>query len=450
MTASASIMPERIIWNEMAVNMINWHKIPPVKIWTAIVSAIVTLVCTGTAWAGNPEIIPGPPGPLVQVTEAAKIWDMEKKEKGPSWSAFPAYMKNKDSWRLIPREKTDYIPKGDVIIENKYFYICFNAFHQDALHVKADDRTLWQNIQYECHYPDKIEIGGVKEYLGGEKSVRIVKNTPDEVIVEHRGTADRRKYPMVFAYRIFKDKPWVQALAVEKTGMLGIHGKVRIGLAVPEEGNDYVVDSLRDPKNCYVPPLQKGKLIICFYESGVNPFMWVLTFPSFERANTYFNCDSGPKGDTMWWGGTAGYPKNSPGCLTATYSRFGNQKEPVVEGALAYWHNWHRDDVDRSIKKGETYTSTWKPPYPGKWRMTARVAEKKYNQGFNYDGKTKFPASYFSKDVFDGVFTITSAIDGHLDYVIMYMYDRTKDTPPDVYTPMDQYRWTIQNAEVRP
>ena len=76
--------------------------------------------------------------------------------------------------------------------------------------------------------------------------------------------------------------------------------------------------------------------------------------------------------------------------------------------------------------------------------MTVRIAEKKYDQGFNYDGKTKFPAEYFTKDVYDGKFTFKSPKDGWLDYVIMYMYDRTKDTPKDVFTPMDQYRWTMK------
>jgi predicted amidohydrolase len=229
-----------------------------------------------------------------------------------------------------------------------------------------------------------------------------------------------------------------------------------MGLAVVEGGNDYVIDSLRDPLKSYVPP--KGRLVICFFESVKNPFMYVLTFPSFKRANTYFNCDSGPKGDTMWCDpGTRGglkIPKKWPGCITATYSRFGKQTEPVVEGALAYWHNWYRDHPDRPIKKGEVYTCKWKPPYPGKWRMTVRIAEKKYDQGFKYDGKTKFPAKHFSRDVIiskkstkGGKLTFRSPIDGWLDYSIIYMYDRTKETPKDILTPMDQYRWTIRQGK---
>jgi len=187
------------------------------------------------------------------------IWDMARKEKGPQWTAFPTYMKHREWWRQVSYGNADYAPTGDVILENKYFYICFNAFHQDALHVKNNGSTLWQNIQYECRYPGKIEVGGVKEYLGGDKSVGIVKNAPDEIIVEHRGTAPSGKNPMVFAYRMLKDKPWVQIKAVkpEKEGTYwGSTAKVRMGLAVVEGGNDYVVDSLRDPVGCYVPVWQ--------------------------------------------------------------------------------------------------------------------------------------------------------------------------------------------------
>jgi hypothetical protein len=159
----------------------------------------------------------------------------------------------------------------------------------------------------------------------------------------------------------------------------------------------------------------------------------------------------------MWWHGVPGAPRASQGCITSSWARYGKGGSVVV-GGLTHWHNWHRDEIGKPIKKGEVYTSKWKPPYPGKWRMTVRVAEKKYDQGYKYDGKTKFPAKYLSKDVNiskstikaptnNGNFTFKSPIDGVLDYVIMYMYDRTKETPKEVLTPMDQYRWTKKNKQ---
>ncbi|MCK4625488.1 MAG: hypothetical protein KAV00_09285 [Phycisphaerae bacterium] len=408
------------------------------------VGLVVAVVLVGLAPAAGES--PKSAGKTKSNSATLKIWDAGKHYPG-NWTAWAISFKNRAAWKQVPYEKTDYKFNGDTVLENKFFYISFNANSQDDLNVKKGKGTLWRNIFYRCYYPKKIKVGGTKRYASRTKHVKILKNTPNEVMVEHTGL----RSSIMTTYRLFKDKPWVEVKPVKNAHMLGIHGKVRMALAVVEDGNDYVIDSLRDPKHSYVPP--KGRLIICFFESVKNPFMYVLTFPSFKRANTYFNCDSGPKGDTMWCDpGTRGglkIPKKWPGCITATYSRFGNQTEPVVEGALAYWHNWYRDHPDRPIKKGEVYTCKWKPPYPGKWRMTVRVAEKKYDQGFKYDGKTKFPAKYFSKDVTvsknstnDGNFTFKSPIDGWLDYAIIYMYDRTKETPHDILTPMDQYRWT--------
>jgi len=409
----------------------------PLARTTLIASVVLTL-----AMPGPHELVPtaGAAGP-----PAVRIWDAGKHFQD-FWDAFANSFKNRRIWKQVPHGNAAHEFQGDAVLETPFFYISFNANSQDELHVKKGESTLWRNVFYECHYPGRVQVGGTKEYLGGPDSVKILRNTPEDVVVEHHGKAGRRHYPMVFRYRIVKGKPWVEVTPVRNAHMLGIHGKARMALAVVEGGNDYVVDSLRDPDDLYVPP--RGRLVICFFESVKHPFMWVLTFPSFERAKTYFNCDSGPKGDTMRCDpGTRGgltIPRKWPGCITATYARFGNQKEPVVEGALAYWHNWYREHPDKPIKKGETWTSPWKPPYPGRWRMTARVAERRYDQGFKYDGKTTFPARYFSKDVHGGQFTFTSPADGHLDYVLMYMYDRTEATPTEVLTPMDQYRWTVE------
>lgn len=375
----------------------------------------------------------GEPPPSGEV----KLWDTLEHYQG-FWDAFANSFANRDQWSRVPSGTTAHAFAGDTVIENEYFYLSFNANSQDDLHVKKGNDTLWRNIFYRCYYPGTIEVGGTKVYDGETRSIRILSNTAGEVTVEHEGS----DYPIVTTYRVPAGKPWVEVRPVSQAHMLGIHGKVRMGLAPVEGGNDYVVDSLRDPKGLYVPP--QGKVVIDFFESVNSAFMWVLAFPSFERANTYFNNDSGPTGDTMWSdGGTRGgltLPRSWNGCITATYSRFGNQTEPVLVGALAYWDNWYREHPDRAIAAGETYRSTWRPPYPGRWRMTARIAERRYDQGFAYDGVTEFPAAYFSKDVTDGDFSFTAPAAGWLDYVIMYMYDRTADTPAGIYTPLDVHR----------
>ena len=381
-----------------------------------------------------------------------RIWDAGK-HWGSMWTAWAVSFKNKDKWKQVPYGITDYKFKGDTVLENKFFFISFNANSQNDLNVKHGKGTLWRNVIYKAYYnPSEYRIEKAPPgvfpkrfgvYYGDHTGeVKIIKNTPKEIIVENQADVKKCKYPITARYRVLADKPWVEVRPVKYVTDQGIHGKVRMAIAPIEGGNDWVLDSLRDP--CGRPKAPPCKMIICFFESGTTPFMWVLTWTSpFKEAGPHFLNDSGPHGDTMWWGGTPGYPRHSPGCITSSWAKFG-KNGAVVVGALAFWHNWHRDDINKPIKKGEVYTSKWKPPYPGHWRMTVRIAEKKYDQGFNYDGKTKFPAEYFTKDVYDGKFTFKSPKDGRLDYVIMYMYDRTKDTPKDVFTPMDQYRWTMK------
>ncbi len=407
-------------------------------------------VYLGVSEAGAKAEVPAgsQPKPTTRPAGPVRIWDVGKKYKVNYFALYRAF-KHKDIWKQVPHGKVDYKFQGDIAIENDFLYMGFTAVSQDAIYYKRKGQAIAGDILYRCRYTKQIKLGGLIKYAGRAKYVRILKNTPDEVIVEHHGK--RGKHPIVTTYRIVKDKPWVQVRSAgkssEKAHMLGLHGKLRIGLIVVEDGNDFVVDSLRDPAKRYAPP--KGRLVIGFREAIKTPFMYVMTFPDFAGAHPYFYCDSGPGGDTMWCAQGPGKlggletPRKWDGCITATYVRFANQKAPVVIGAPTHLHNWHRDHPDRPIKKGQVYTSKWKPPYPGRWRMTVRIAEKKYDQGFKYDGKTKFPAKYFSKDVYDGNFTFRIPIDGHLDYVIMYLYDRTKDTPAGILTPMDQYRWTV-------
>jgi hypothetical protein len=404
--------------------------------------------------------------PAEKKSQTAKVYDMGEYYPG-MWTAWGKCIKNKATWKQVPYGKADYQCTGDAVLETKFFYIYFTKNSQNDMHVKRGKGTLWRNVIYKTYYDpkeykvEKAPPGVMPKRKGAyygdhTEYTKVLKNTPEEVIVENQGKGGKGKYPITATYRILHDKPWVEIKGVKCITDQGIHGKLRIAIAPNDKGNDWVLDSLRDP--CGRPKAPPCKMIIGLYESGNSPFLWVITWSSpFKEAAPHFLNDSGPKGDTMWWGGTPGAPRNSSGCITSSWAKFG-KKGSVVIGGLPYWHNWHREQIGKPIKKGEVYKSTWKPPYPGKWRMTARIAEKKYDQGYKYDGKTKFPAKYFTWDVNVGKSTLEaptdngklafkSPIDGVLDYVIMYMYDRTKDTPKDILTPMDQYRWTIKQKK---
>jgi hypothetical protein len=82
------------------------------------------------------------------------------------------------------------------------------------------------------------------------------------------------------------------------------------------------------------------------------------------------------------------------------------------------------------VEAGEKYTTQWRVPYSGLWRMTARMGK----------------GTYFSQqmEASEGsALTFTCPVSGKLEYLILYLYDRTEETPPEVGTPMDIHRETI-------
>ena len=98
----------------------------------------------------------------------------------------------------------------------------------------------------------------------------------------------------------------------------------------------------------------------------------------------------------------------------------------VILGVVNQKNVFVHEEPNQHIDAGSTYTSSFTPPIPGRWRMSGRV-----------DGE------YYTSDVYDGDFTFTSPVSGILEVLLMYLYDRTGETPADVNTPMDIYRETI-------
>jgi len=100
-----------------------------------------------------------------------------------------------------------------------------------------------------------------------------------------------------------------------------------------------------------------------------------------------------------------------------------------VIGVLRFKDIWKREDVYKPIKAGETYTTRFKAPYAGKWRIFWCISNETFLTEADVDkGAT---------------FHFTSPKNGTLEYVVMYMYDRNEKTPKEIKTPMDVYRETI-------
>ena len=168
--------------------------------------------------------------------------------------------------------------------------------------------------------------------------------------------------------------------------------------------------------------------------------MWTMAYRSWKVTKPYLNW--APTGRLDRW------PPWQEGPLkrnwenrvwSACYGCFGGEK--IVVGVVNSPGSWHPEIVGTPLKDGkvdgkpveagEEYTCTWRPPYAGKWRMTARMGTGKY---------------YSQQVVMDegDEFVFTCPVAGKLEYIILYLYDRTGETPPEVGTPMDIYREAIE------
>jgi len=101
----------------------------------------------------------------------------------------------------------------------------------------------------------------------------------------------------------------------------------------------------------------------------------------------------------------------------------------IVMGLLNHAGIFHFEEVDQVIHETEEYTSEWPTAYGGRWRLNARIDGNYYTSELNVAAGRRL--------------SFTSPVDGTLEYIIMYLYDRTGDTPPDITTPMDVYRESI-------
>ncbi|MCK4625286.1 MAG: hypothetical protein KAV00_08255, partial [Phycisphaerae bacterium] len=170
-------------------------------------------------------------------------------------------------------------------------------------------------------------------------------------------------------------------------------------------------------------------------------YMFVTTWPSPVDARPYaiFHQGGGRKG----WGG-------SWCIITSTWSQFGKARpgagqDRLIAAALNNLGNWHFEKVAKKIRKADKYTVAWKPKYPGLWRMVGCVGEGDVHdfrfKHYSFDVRVDDP----EKDRF----VFKSPATGWLEYVVVYLYDRTERTPKNISTPMDVYRESIGNEKPR-
>ena len=398
-------------------------------------------------------------------TGTVVIWDTNRKYTH-FFVGFEAW-KDREQWTQVPYGKTDYTFKGDVVLENEAMWLFLHSGSGRKLFARlGDGKPSIHNKLYLVWWEDG---GAVHHYDGGpgQMTCTIGKNEPDEVtVVQACGEIAASRY------RLLAGKHWLEVSPVEgkRADEMGYHGEARVML-VPDckDGNDYVFDAAEDRWQTYgqsgspdepVHPTRRvdtdraaedrpglgsypmtppgSKMLLDLQMSG-GQFMWTMAYRSWEVTKPYLNW--APTGRLDRW------PPWQEGPLernwenwvwSACYGCFGGEK--IVVGVVNSPGSWHPEIVGTPLKDGKVdgkpveagdkYACSWRPPYAGQWRMTARMDTGKY---------------YSLQVVMDkgGEFVFTCPVAGKLEYIMLYLYDRSEDTPPEVGTPMDIYREAI-------
>lgn len=424
--------------------------------------------------------------------ETVRIWDTNKKYLH-FYVGFVAW-EDREQWTQVPYGKTDYVFKGEAVMENDYMFLFLHSGTQSGpiLYTKhgknpdAERRGHEHSIHNALYRVWWEGDGEVHHYDAPPRENRIEKNDAGEAVIVNLASSPRLASPhklhgkLINAgrYRLLAGKHWLEVTPVEgkKADEMGYHGEARVML-VPDykDGNDYVFDSAEDRWQTYgrsgspdepIHPTRRAdtaraakdrpewgsypmtppgsKMLIDLQMTG-GQFMWTMAYRSWEVTKPYLNW--APTGRLDRWPPWQEAPlkRNWENWVwSAPYGCFGGEK--MVVGVVNSPGSWYPEIVGtplkdgkvdgKPVKAGEEYTTKWKVPYSGLWRMTARF----------WDEERPGKSRYYSQQVeasAGSALTFTCPVSGKLEVLILYLYDRTEETPPEVGTPMDIYRETI-------
>jgi len=386
-----------------------------------------------------------------------RLWDANHRYTQKFYSMRETAWKDRVDWTEVPYGTTQHEFNGNPILEGSNFWLFLHSSRHDAvfLYAKADadGRPSRHNELYRVFDTPT----GLRNYGGGSQLCRILKNTPQEIVVYSEAITYERggvKTTVATIYRILAGKPWLEVRPVKQADEQGMHGESRFVLApeAEEDGSDFVDDSLRRPGNyvCRVPKRAKMLLDLIMDDDTI----WVLTAGKVSE------------GTKLNWPGTRFYATNAPGGWHAGWSRVSEGDcdrvwtapfalfagQPVYIGVLRIGY-WHYQRVGQNFKKGEPVTlnwriaytrrirsspfkpaDAWRPLYPGKWRLVACI-----DAGYH-----TIPITITATRTLSTSLSFDSPATGKLEYVLFYFYDRTDETPKHIWTPMDIYREAIE------
>ena len=354
-----------------------------------------------------------------------RLWDTGRvyTQKNPMSAAW----KDRAHWTQVPHGTTDYRARGDLMVENEY--LCLFLFTN-----KDDSVDLMAKLSAGGYKPNeiyKVHDTGARNFGHGTLWTLILKNAPDEVTVMHAGEGRRhgKPEPVITTYRVRAGKPWLEVRPVQRVNQQGMHGKSRICAFVRREGEDFILDAKRRPfKKGEILAAPDGTMGIINFSRRFRTdydFMWFMAFPPGAEKHklTYL----GFHADPFWEDARRDRPS-----VGAQYASL--DKGLVVISVLNDKDNWKREDVGRRLAAGETYRTTFKAPYPGLWKLVARL-----------DGR--YVHSRVDVREPGQPFVFQSETGGQLDYILAYLWDRTPTTSRSLLTPMDVYREAILGRE---
>ncbi len=390
------------------------------------------------------------------VAADVKLWDANHQYTEKFYSMRETAWKNRADCTQVPYGSTAYEFTGDPILEGENFWLFLHSSRHDAvfLYAKADEEGT--PSRHNELYRVYDTPNGFRNYGGGSQSCKIITNTADEIEVASESityTRGGHETTVATRYRICAGKPWLEIRPVSQADEQGMHGESRFVLA-PEAGEeeaDFVDDSLRRPGDyvCRVPERAKMLLDLIMDDDTI----WVLA------------CGEIGPGTRLNWPGTRFYAGNAPGGWHAGWSRVGEGDcdrvwtapfalfagKPVYIGVLRIGY-WHYQRVSKEVFAGKPVTvawrvaytrqiksspfepgGEWRPLYPGKWRLITSINGKNHT----------VPITITEEQTEATSLTFDSPAGGWLDYVLFYLYDRTDETPEEVWTPMDIHRQTI-------
>ena len=156
--------------------------------------------------------------PIVRLWDTAKAY-VQKNPMSAAW-------KDRAHWTQVPHGTTDTRARGDLMIENDYFYLFLFTNKDDSVDLMAKLSTGG----YKPNEIYKVHDTGARNFGHGTMWTLILKNTPDGVTVMHAGEGRRhgKPEPVITTYRVRAGRPWREVRPVQRVNQQGMHGKSRI------------------------------------------------------------------------------------------------------------------------------------------------------------------------------------------------------------------------------